>query len=175
MRDSFCGWSASDPHASQPQESETCSAQWSQNCRKGCPRNLGSARRFPLRARGAGGGTESMQQVARTWCTNRRAKSTRRTHAPGGKSQRFQRYRNSKRPQYSCCRNRNTKVARRSFRVRCPSHDGPWKVSKRSQSHDSSRARTRLLHFPLRQEGGQILAPARQVLPSSRRRLHFRG
>ena len=41
----------------------------------GRSRNLDSApRRFPLRARGAGGGTESMQQDARTVCANLRAR-----------------------------------------------------------------------------------------------------
>ena len=41
------------------------------------------------------------------------------------------------------------------------------KSPKGSQSLDSSLARTRLLHLPLRQKEGQVLAPAWQVLPPS--------
>ena len=82
------------------------------------------------------------------------------------KSQRLQKHRNLTRSQYRCCRNRNTKVARVRLlfttSIVCQSLE---KVSKGSQSQDSSRARTRLPHLPLRRKEGQVLA-AGQVPPS---------
>ena len=73
---------------SQPKESGSCSAQLSHNCRKDClihwqkPRRGISSDELLLRTRIAGGGTESLWQVARTRCANCSAKSTRRTHTP---------------------------------------------------------------------------------------------